>query len=173
MTATLRHYSHGVLENADGTAAHFGSNTQPTKEVTIDGDVVEADTIIPIPAGQLVLLWVWTANDPDFAMFRLEIVGGEGYLDLYWQVDKPTSTTDSTPLGTCLKWNEADFSCDTEFVLNTQVARANPTLATAAGDSAGLPLMAASGGTVDGRIYKIMAKNRGTDAVSVKRTRLN
>jgi hypothetical protein len=173
MTATLRHYSHGVIENADGTAAHFGSNTQPTKEVTVDGDVVEADTIIPIPAGQLVPLWIWTANDPDFAVYRLEIVGGDGYLDVYWQVDKPTSTTDSTPLGTCLRWNEMDFSCFTEHIQNSQAARVNPTLATAAGDAAGLPAMAASGATVDGRVYKVMVKNRGATAVSVKRTRVN
>lgn len=177
MTATWRDFSGGVVEN--GTAVdEYGSKTVPTKEVTITGDVSECDHLVPIPAGNVpVVLWAYSTIDPTIAFARAVIVGGSGFIDLYWKSDKPTniatSPNDLTPLGTCVQWHHAGLSCNTDWKLNTQSIRVNPTLATAAGDSAGLPALAGSGATVEGRVYKIVAYNRGTSAVPIRFTKLD
>jgi hypothetical protein len=173
VTATLRAYSRGVVERGDRTF-RFGSE-EPVKEVTITGDHILTDDEVEIPAGQTVTLWEYSASDKHFELLRFCIADQAGYVDLYWLVDKPTDAAggDYSASGTCERWNQCDLTCTTDFCLNTDAARVNPVLADATGTTSTLPTMIGDAGTVEGKVYKVVAHNRGASDVILNRTRIN
>lgn len=141
----------------------------PIKPIEITDDLNKYQEFT-IPAGETVQLWAYTEGDT-FEMIALVIQGQEGYLQLAWEVNKPTSTTNFAPDGTThRRINQCDMSCFAPFVLSADECLVNPVLADATGlDGSSLPSIFSDAGTIDGRVYKLWAKNPSlTDAVKVK-----
>ncbi len=117
---------------------------------------------ITIAAGATTTLWEY-ADLNDFETVVL-LVRGSGYLNLAIKADKPTSSTDSTPLGTHESWRQIDISCKVPFLLNTDAALVHDNPLLDNGDSGGMPTILSDAGTEDGKVYKIVAKNPSTTA---------
>ena len=164
MSAELRVYV-GETYVRDGITESSGSLVDPIKAVTTPGLYSSRRSIvIPKDAAGVVptLLWSWQDHN-DFDLFMATLRGGVGYLHLAWSVDKPTSATDFTPLGTHFRTQCVDLSCHTPFILNSILARVHATLSTAAGvDGNGFPAILDNASTVEGRVYKIWAWNPST-----------
>lgn len=167
MSKTLRHYECNALE-ADGEVKIDFDPQVPLSQKTVTGDRVAPDEF-QIAAGSYAVAWDASVTGYDFALL-LFALPADGFCELWYKVDTPTSSTDKTPSGSNVRWRQYSQSCVRPAGFDTPLCRINPTLATDAGDSGGLPAAMGSGSTVDGRIYKVVLKNTGASTVVVRRT---
>lgn len=168
--ATETRFYFGISETHDGDpeGIEIAPLHDPIKALSITGDFKKFAKIkLPAAATVPTLLWSYTEQQL-FEAIALVIEGGEGYLHLAWEVNKPVSTSDLTPDpgNTCRRVDFADLSCFAPFVLSSDDIKVNPVIATAAGvDGSGYPALFTSGATVAGRVYKLWAMNTGTTDV--------
>ncbi len=136
----------------------MGDRNNPMKAITIAGAPVLRDRVV-VPAASEVVLWTYAAgNDFVFAAFE-----ASGYCELRWKVDKATSSTDRTPLGTHVCWMRKRISCYAPELFQTNTALCADTVGDVATSSAG-------GGTVaEGFIYEFRVYNPGTSAITLDR----
>jgi len=106
------------------------------------------------------LIWTWE-EQPTPVSLTVHIDGPEGLVILEKYCDKPTSTTDIAPTGTHINAGFHQYlSCLSPFELNSVAAKVHSTPATAVGlDGNGEPAIDSSGSWVDGRFYKLWARN--------------
>lgn len=156
MTATLRMGFWLAYVLGGRLKERVGDPGAELAEVSTPGDGHLARRVT-IAAGETAVLWKW-ADLNDFEVVVL-LISDSGYANIAVLADKPTSASDSTPLGTHESWRQFDLSCKIPFILNTDAALVNPVAADDNGDTAGLPTIFSDAGTVDGKVYKIAAKN--------------
>jgi hypothetical protein len=170
MTAVLRIYSAGRIDGNTGNDQRWGSLTEPTREVTLAADKQRSVQEITLAVGEVFTVWEWSADRPGFDFIGISVLDEGGYVKCAWKADKPTSTTDTTPLGTAKAWHRADIDDKCEFRLASDELTVNLTQADANGDNSGTPVQWDDAGEVDGRIYKVQIKNpdAATEAVRVQ-----
>jgi hypothetical protein len=154
--------------DSDGVRKSLGSLESPVFDGTTPGTGRLIATVT-IPAGEKMMLWQYgDLGVEDFELVAIR-VKGTGYIYLAFLVDTPTSASDDTPSGTNPRWREVDVSCKIPFLLNTDAARVNPTVADEYTETSGFPTIFDDAGTVEGKVYEIAAKNASTtDAVEVE-----
>lgn len=143
------------------------------KAVTLS-DNVETQMSLTVQPSEVVTLWQWAANRPSFELVMAYTDTTGGYLELAWQSDAVASgSTTFAAAGTAVSWNFMDLSCHAPFVMTTDIVKVNPTIATSHGDSAGAPTRWSNGATVNGRVYRIVARNPGATGVNLNVLVLN
>jgi hypothetical protein len=168
MAATLRTYF-AVFMDLAGRTLGFGDLQKPLSETTVPGTDFRAESIITVPAASSVKLYEQTQM-PDFKLLAL-VPSADCQVGLH--VDTVTSSTNPAASGTNPRGRVLDLFANLPFLFHGPTARVNPTLATDAGVSSGVPSIFASGTTVAGRIYTITIFNPGTTAMTVRRIILN
>ncbi len=147
-----------VCRSGDANLLDHGSITTPQQPTgtTITGKPIAQPKTFSLAAGASKLLWSY-ANDGDFSIFFAEC---SGFAWLAEKVDKYTSTTDPTPLGTAINYPKSAMSCAAPHIIDTMlrpVLTNQTTYAASAFTSA-----------VAGRVYEIWIKNPSdTDAIDV------
>jgi len=169
MSKILRHYEASALDN-DAQVQQDTDITTPLSETTITGDIY-APREFELEADDHATIWDATIDGYDFNLLKWSLPEG-GFCEVWVGVQAPTSSTDPTAAGT-LRWFPLGQSCIRPWGLDTPLTRWHATLATMTGDTGGLPTAMDSGGTVDGRVYKVVIKNTGDDTIVVKRTLIN
>lgn len=156
-----------------GTIRRVGSSIRAAREVTITpATYIDMEREFTIAAGGYAVLYDY-AETPDFNLFSCEVVSDGGFCEFWYKVDTPTSSTDKAASGSNPRWRQHSMSCFERVALDTQRARIHPTLATDAGDTGGISSAMSDAGTLDGYVYKIVVKNPGTSAVTIRRTLIN
>ena len=164
MTATLDTYWAQVVTSG-GEITHRGRSVESPLSVTLSVGNVEAREFT-IPADTIVTLWQWISNvSEDFAALVLENLG-TGLMQAQWKGDKPTSSTNGTPLGTHITWNTMAVCPHLPLFIGADTIIVNPSAADHAGDPG--PIKHAN--AVDGKVYQIDVKN--TDTTTAQRARL-
>ncbi len=176
MSSTLAFYWSfgGTVDGVNVTGEHT-SMTEPVKLHTIDGTYsLFRAIVIPVttaahPYPDPTLVWDWEDAGDTISLLAFQIAGGAGYVRLAWMVDAPTSTSDPTPSGSSEVWNSVDLSCTMPFILSTEGAGVNTTLASAVSvDGDGFPAILTDAATETGRLYSVWARNLSTtDAVTL------
>ncbi len=158
MSGELRVYRDFVAFVGAERLPPMGDRNNPMKAVAIAGNPKWRDGVV-VPAATEVVLWTYAAgNDFVFAAFE-----ASGYCELRWKVDKATSASDRTPLGTHVVWMRKRISCYAPeiFQSNTALCADTPADVVAAG---------AGGGTVaEGYIYEFRVYNPGTASITLDR----
>lgn len=169
MSGVLRIYNAGRV---DGTPndQRWGSLTTPVREVTLAADLQRSVQEVTLAVGEVFDVWEWSAGRPGFDFIGITVLDEGGYIKAAWLADKPTSTTDTTPLGTAKAWHRADIDDKAEFRLASDELTVNLTQADAISDNSGTPTQWDDAGEIDGRIYKVQIKNpdAATEAVRVQ-----
>lgn len=170
MPGTLRFYSWGHIDSTINDNS-FGVANAPHKEIALTADTVRLLDELVVNVGETVTIWAYDANRPAFDLLWLSCLGGAGYLELAWFTDEPTSSSNLAAKNTCPSWDFLDLSCHAPFVMTGIVQKVNPTMTNSHGDTAGNPTRWTSGTTVQGRVYKVLARNpsNATAAVRIKR----
>ncbi len=165
MTARLDAYF-AAFHTLDGKTERLGKLSEPVASLTLPGTGRLLRTVTIAPE-DTVLLWDYL-DQRDFELLALRIPG-DGYLHCAYKVDTPTSASDLTPSGNDVRWREFDLSCKTPWLMNTDEARIHATLATDAGESAGLPTVLTDGASEDAKVYGVAANNPSTtESVTVE-----
>lgn len=175
MAGTFRAYF-GWVHSLAGRAFDFLDPRACQNEVASTGTRGGAEEEVTVDAGDTVEVYNYL-RDGDFEAFALQIIG-DGYLYVYFIVDKPTSATDLTPSGLAQRSiGGLQIANHAPFVLNTDQVQAEPTAtvsktysltgySTATGT--GTPDLIASATDVTGKIYSILLYNPDADdSVSV------
>lgn len=168
MTADLRCHFAMVLVDSDGVRHSLGSFESPVFDGSVPG-TAKLRATLTIPAEGKMILWQY--GDQGVEEFEALVlrVKGDGYLYGAFQVDTPTSASDNDPSGSNERWRQFDLSCEIPFILNTDLARVNPTVADEYTETGGFPTIFDDAGTVEGRVYAVAAKNPSTtEAVEVE-----
>lgn len=162
-----------IALSVGGVIRRVGSSIRAAREVTITpATYIDMEREFTIAAGGYAVLYDYSET-PDFNEFSVEVVSDGGFCEVWYKNDTPTSTSDKTASGSNVRWRQKSISCFERFAFDTQRVRIHPTLATDAGDTGGLPSAMNDAGTLDGYVYKIVVKNPGTSAVTVRRTLIN
>ncbi len=154
MSGELRVYRDFVAFVGAERLPPMGDRLNPMKPVAIAGNPKDRKGVVVPPASEVVLWTYSTGNDFVFAAFE-----ASGYCELRWKLDKATSSTDRTPLGTHIVWMRKRISCYSPetFQSNTGLCADTPADVVAAG---------AGGGTVaEGYIYEFRVYNPGAAAI--------
>lgn len=166
----------GAAYTEGGITERYGSFPEPVKTITTTGDYKLIQTVKLPKAGTLpttdpVKLW-----DYNMALSWSKLIvclrGAAGYIEIAWLVDKAVSASDLRPQSevspnptTHRRVQCVDWTCDAPFILNSQLTRVHPTLATAVGlDGNSEPSIMTDASTVEGRIVRVWASNYATDA---------
>lgn len=166
MPGILKTYLCGLVEFGTAGIEQFGSVTSPYGEVAITGDI-RGGTTVPVAADGQHVVWEYGVHGTDWAVVFMGFVG-TGFLDLAIQVDTPVSDTDLSPSGTNTRWMHVGLTCKTPIVIGTRSVRLHASVGTWSGDSGGVPSLWSSGTELDGLIYKLMVRNRGTGVVQIQ-----
>lgn len=171
MSGTLRNYM-AVTLTVGGRVRSYGSLQEPVGEATIDGDYALLGDPITIGPEDEYVVWDQSMSDLLFQQIGFVLLG-EGTLQVAWRTDRPTSSTDYTPLGTLQRWRHKDWACKgCPFWLWGQTALGHGTAATETGDTGGLPTLWQSGlGAAETVIIdKLAVRNPDdTDSVVIQR----
>ncbi|MCW5776391.1 MAG: hypothetical protein KIS87_08145 [Phycisphaeraceae bacterium] len=167
MPGILSVYHLLALRVAGQLAGHDGNLAEPVETTVPDGVI---DTrMFDIPAGGKVTLWEYVAGlDEDFAVLGVIAEGG-GLLHVQTLGDKPTSASDSTPLGTHECWNAITVCRVAPLLLSADVVLVNPSAANHAGDPG--PIYHAD--EIVGKLYKVEAWNPESEPARVHVVRVN
>ena len=162
-------WSFGGTDDGDSFVGERTSMVSPVTLVTTAGTYRLFRTItLPVntaahPFTDPTLLWSYTEGGGDFAFVALQLADGAGTCQISWLADKPTSTTDTTPLGTHKNCGHKKLSCHAPEFFTIAETQVHATAATAVGlDGDGFPSLLTDASTVAGRIYKIWARNDST-----------
>lgn len=163
-------YSFSVT--AAGAIKTFGSAVTPSSLRTLTSGSLDLCRRQVIAAETKKTVWDYTVG-LNFQVLGLRILGpsatsGEGYLEVGFYIDTPTSTTDDTPSGARPRWRTFALSCGEPLVINTQNTLLDPTLANDSTDTSGYPTLwnASTDGTrLAAKIYKVAVWNRSEDPV--------
>ncbi len=169
MSANVRVYDAMFIDGS--TDQQVGTLDAPVKEFTLTADTVRVIEEISIEPDEEVVIWAYSAAKPYFDLIRLQVLGGEGYIEVAIYSDAPTSSTDPTPLATCKGWDFVDLSCTAPLYLTSDQVIVNPVVGDAHNDNSGVPLKWSDAGTIAGRVYKVMIRNPAdaTDAVRLSK----
>lgn len=153
MSAELSFYS-GVVFTKDGQTTAFGSLSTPVKTVTLTGDVNRRNGGA-LAASTEVTLWMYSSSQPDFSALAIQ---SDGILDVEIKADKPTSSSDSTALGTYVNYQTVQIESHGWFVLTGDQARVSVS-ATAKSSSS-------LSSSTQGKVYEVKLRNNGTSTVN-------
>lgn len=115
-----------------------------------------------VPASGKVTLWDYAVEPMGFSAL---VVVCSGSIDLAVRADKPTSSTDFTPLGTHKGWTNIPVDCMLPLFLNSDDFLVNSTPADMASDTADEPTAWGDSGTERGLAYMVKARNPNTSTV--------
>ncbi len=158
---------HFMLVRTRGGIPTVVGSLEPTEVTLTDGSTMIVNEI-SIAAGDTVEVWKWS-DTSGAEIVVLQILDGEGYLDVWHRIDVPTSADDPEP-ASAGPWNASSLSCFAPMIFSSDQMKYNATAATHVGDTGGLPSAASSGSTATGTLSKIAVKNPGTAAVLLRVT---
>lgn len=148
-----------------------GDLVNPVKEVEIadtwreGGQSPEIITLEPLEQRKV---WDYTDNPDGLNAFILQIEE-EGWFEVCQVMDFPTSSTDPTPLGTCLRNNPSGHSCTMPFIMSSVATRGHATVGTHNGKTGGKPGCWSSGSAV-ARVHEVWVYNPSeTDTITLQK----
>lgn len=156
MSAIMRVYTRVVVEEDGAVVTDFGSINSPVKEVTIDGTFTRQGNITLAP-GETVTIYDY--DESDTLALAVVIVRDAGFVDVAVQHDAPTSTTDTTPLGTSRTWQHTPLSCDAPWILSSVDGLTNADPADHAEQNGTTAGFFEDAQETRGRVYEIQIKN--------------
>ncbi len=156
MSGTGRVWNRVEIVEQGQPSVDRGSGETPFSEFTVETTGMNRGQTFNIAAGAEITLWDWDLHG-DFTLLGVE---ADGYLWLATNVDAPTSASDNNDAGTSDNWAKEAISNIAPRFFQSMLAPVN----TSAANYAASAFHAA---TATGRIYKITAKNPGTETRKV------
>lgn len=120
--------------------------------------------LLELAAGATVRLWAYSTSNP---LFSLALIQPDARVYVAAKFDKPTSTTDATPLGTHVVWNTMTGELH-QPVMVGMYGPCNPLPADHAREINGTAGSLADAESVEGRCYAIDVKNPNAFATRVR-----
>lgn len=170
--ATLKTYYASTLTDDGEIKYRTRMLGVPVEVSLVDGIYERAELVLPkydgVSAHQPTILWEWIKNtSEDFVSALIENLGS-GTVHVQWKGDKPTDSSDSTPLGTHITYNTVAVTRHAPLYIGSDAILVNSNAA----NHAGGPLTA--NGEENGKIYKIEVWNPDTSKEqTVRFTRFN
>lgn len=164
----------GVLDGEPWIGGGYSLGT-PFKSVATTGrfEVLQKHVLAPwtgspLPSPTVIFDAAEAAYNYQF--LSVHLVGGSGFAWLAGEIDRPVSASNLAPVGggTYRDMIKAGLSCWTPYIINTPL---NLVHATAARryelDGNGFPAILTDAGTVEGRLYKLWARNASDSTPAV------
>lgn len=171
MTANLSFWWAARIDSTGRAPWRPGDLVNPVKEVAIadtyreGGDSPEVITLEPLEQRKV---WDYTDNPDGLNAFILQTEDG-GWFEVCQVSDFPTSSTDPTPLGTCLRNNATGHSCHLPFIMSSVVTRGHATVGTHNGKTDGKPGCWGAG-SATARVHEVWVYNPSeTDSITLQK----
>jgi len=164
----------GVLDGTPWVSGAY-SLGKPFKSIATAGEweVLEKHVLPPWSGSPLpnpTLIFDAAVAAYEYQFISVHLVGGSGFAWLAGELDRPTSTSNLTPIGggTYRDVFKAGLSCWTPFLINTPLGLVHQTAARRYElDGNGYPAILTDAGTVEGRLYKLWSRNASDSTPAV------
>jgi hypothetical protein len=159
-----------VVEKDGLIVVDVGSTFSPLKEVAASGTRIVEERTFSLAANDGTLsvdelLWDYAQEPSDGRQWLGFLIETDGAIEIAWKGDKPTSSSDDTPLGTHITWAKKRLSCWGSELFQTQTMSVTDTATEYVGSDFHADL-------VEGLIYTIRARNLSEeDACTVRITK--